>query len=84
MCYKICSAHFQLIIKKDNHFKHLHNKVNAKLKKPIFDCKKAFGFWGECGCSKKINFKEIRKDCNKGVKIDIKKEINVKKEEVKF
>jgi hypothetical protein len=32
----------------------LHNKVNVRLNKPIFDCKKAFGFWGgECGCSEK-------------------------------
>ena len=30
----------------------LHNKVNEKLNKPIFDCKKAFEFWGgDCGCS---------------------------------
>ena len=76
----MCSAHFQLIIK-ENPIQHnsreelvyyLQNKVNAKLKKPIFDCKKAFGFWGgECGCSEKkhenetINVKDERKDGNK-------------------
>jgi hypothetical protein len=32
----------------------LHNKVNARLKKPIFDCEKAFQYWGgECGCTDK-------------------------------
>jgi hypothetical protein len=30
----------------------LHNIVNKRLNKPIFDCKKAFSFWGgDCGCS---------------------------------
>jgi FAD-linked sulfhydryl oxidase len=30
----------------------LHNKVNERLNKPIFDCKKAFDYWGgNCGCS---------------------------------
>lgn len=30
----------------------LHNIVNKRLHKPIFDCKKAFSFWGgDCGCS---------------------------------
>lgn len=34
----------------------MHNKVNEKLKKRIFDCKKAFGFWGgECGCAEKTS-----------------------------
>lgn len=29
----------------------LHNKVNERLKKPIFDCQKAFNYWGgDCGC----------------------------------
>jgi FAD-linked sulfhydryl oxidase len=29
----------------------LHNKVNERLSKPIFDCNKAFEFWGgNCGC----------------------------------
>ena len=32
----------------------LHNIVNERLKKPRFDCKKAFDFWGgECGCGDK-------------------------------
>jgi hypothetical protein len=31
----------------------LHNVVNERLKKPIFDCAKAFDFWGgNCGCDK--------------------------------
>lgn len=30
----------------------LHNKVNQRLSKPIFDCQKAFDFWGgNCGCA---------------------------------
>ncbi len=30
----------------------LHNKVNQRLNKPIFDCQKAFDFWGgNCGCA---------------------------------
>jgi FAD-linked sulfhydryl oxidase len=29
----------------------LHNKVNERLGKPIFDCDKAAGYWGgDCGC----------------------------------
>ena len=29
----------------------LHNEVNERLKKPYFDCKKAFEFWGgDCNC----------------------------------
>ena len=29
----------------------LHNKVNERLNKPTFDCKKASGYWGgDCGC----------------------------------
>ena len=29
----------------------IHNQVNKFLKKPIFDCKKAFDIWGgDCGC----------------------------------
>jgi len=32
----------------------LHNKVNERLKKPIFDCKKAMDYWGgDCGCGSK-------------------------------
>lgn len=34
----------------------LHNKVNERIGKPIFDCKKAFEFWGgECGCQQAEN-----------------------------
>lgn len=30
----------------------LHNIVNERLNKPIFDCSKAFDFWGgDCGCT---------------------------------
>lgn len=29
----------------------LHNKVNKRLNKDIYDCKKAFDIWGsDCGC----------------------------------
>ena len=32
----------------------LHNHVNKRLGKPIFECKKAFDFWGgDCGCDAK-------------------------------
>lgn len=32
----------------------LHNKVNKRLNKPIFDCDKAFDVWGgNCGCTDK-------------------------------
>ena len=35
-----------------NYICDLHNKVNLRLNKPVFDCKNAFKFWGgECGCS---------------------------------
>lgn len=34
------------------YFCDLHNEVNERLKKPYFDCKKAFDFWGgDCNCS---------------------------------
>ncbi len=62
---KMCSAHFQKMLAdypiKNNsreelvyYLCDLHNKVNVRLNKPVFDCKKAFGFWGgECGCAEK-------------------------------
>lgn len=95
----MCSAHFQTMLK-ENPIKtgsreeivyylcDLHNKVNEKLKKPIFDCKKAFGFWGgECGCTDKkleiegkIEGKDVRKD---GKINENKRELDVKKIEGK-
>jgi FAD-linked sulfhydryl oxidase len=31
----------------------IHNKVNERLNKPVFNCEKAFDFWGgNCGCDK--------------------------------
>ena len=60
---KVCGAHFRQMlweypIKHNNreelvyYICFLHNKVNERLNKPIFDCKKAFEFWGgDCGCS---------------------------------
>ena len=34
----------------------LHNIVNERLGKAIFDCKRAFEFWGgNCGCSQAEN-----------------------------
>ena len=71
---KLCSQHFQKMLAdypiKNNsreelvyYLCDLHNKVNSRLKKPIFDCKKAFNFWGgECGCSEK---KELTNENNK-------------------
>jgi hypothetical protein len=32
----------------------LHNHINKRLSKPIFDCSKAMAFWGgDCGCEEK-------------------------------
>jgi hypothetical protein len=32
----------------------VHNHANKRLGKPIFDCKKAFEYWGgDCGCDAK-------------------------------
>jgi len=29
----------------------LHNNVNIRLEKPVYECKKAFDIWGsDCGC----------------------------------
>lgn len=59
---KICGKHFVKMLNenpiKDNSREELvyyicdiHNQVNKFLKKPIFDCKKAFDIWGgDCGC----------------------------------
>ena len=34
-----------------NYICKIHNIVNKVLNKPIFDCKKAFDYWGgDCGC----------------------------------
>lgn len=36
------------------YFCDLHNIVNKRLEKPIFDCKNALSYWGgDCGCSGK-------------------------------
>ena len=60
---KTCSKHFKQMLKenpvKNNNREELvlylcglHNIVNERLGKPIFDCQKAFDFWGgNCGCS---------------------------------
>ena len=60
---KICAGHFKKLLKdypiKNDSRKEvvlymcsLHNKVNGKLNKPLFDCEKASEFWGgDCGCS---------------------------------
>lgn len=38
----------------------IHNHVNKRLNKPIFECKKAFEFWGgNCGCSAKNELEKI-------------------------
>ncbi len=58
----ICREHFKEVIKsvelKSNdrsdvvrYFCDLHNVVNKRLNKPIFDCSKAYDHWGgDCGC----------------------------------
>ena len=34
----------------------MHNNVNKRIDKPIFDCKQSFNIWGgDCGCSEKEN-----------------------------
>lgn len=60
---KICREHFIELIAnnpiKNNSRQELvlylcdiHNQVNKRLNKPIFDCEKASDFWGgDCGCS---------------------------------
>jgi len=62
---KECAKHFQQLLKekpiKDANRKELvfyvcdlHNVVNVQLKKPKFDCEKAFDVWGgNCGCGGK-------------------------------
>jgi FAD-linked sulfhydryl oxidase len=59
---KICAAHFKQMLQ-DFPIKHnsreefvfylcgLHNKVNERLGKKIYNCKQAFDIWGsDCGC----------------------------------
>ena len=60
---KICAAHFQEMLKENPikvgsrhdlvyYFCDLHNIVNKKLNKKIFNCDKAFDVWGgNCGCN---------------------------------
>jgi len=59
---KICGGHLLKMLKKEgvkansreelvNYICKIHNIVNKVLNKPIFDCKKAFDYWGgDCGC----------------------------------
>jgi FAD-linked sulfhydryl oxidase len=59
---KICSGHFKEMLKEHPiknksreefvyYLCDLHNKVNNRLGKPIYDCKKSFEIWGgDCGC----------------------------------
>ena len=59
---KICGTHLLKMLKKEGvhadsreelvkYICKIHNIVNKVLEKPIFDCKKAFDFWGgDCGC----------------------------------
>ena len=59
---KICGNHLLRMLDKEgvntnskedlvNYICKIHNIVNKVLGKPIFDCKKAFDFWGgDCGC----------------------------------
>eukprot|EP00834_Sanchytrium_tribonematis_P000757 NODE_14_length_51535_cov_1.125049.p35 type:complete len:178 gc:universal NODE_14_length_51535_cov_1.125049:11948-11415(-) len=55
-----CAGHFQLLLKEDPPivksredfvywFCRQHNKVNVRLKKPMFDCSTIFERW-QCGC----------------------------------
>lgn len=58
----------------------LHNKVNASLKKPIFDCKKAFDFWGgDCGCDAKKKDKGTAENKDKPVDVIVKADENKSK-----
>ena len=62
-----CSKHFKQMLEENPiesdsrealvlYLCRLHNNVNKRLNKKIFDCKKAFEFWGgECGCSASKN-----------------------------
>jgi len=46
-----------------NYFCFLHNKVNIRLGKPEFDCKKAFDYWGgDCSCT--IDSQELNNSTN--------------------
>lgn len=59
-----CKKHFQKMIDENviksnsreelvQYFCDLHNIVNKRLEKPIFDCKEALNYWGgSCGCNK--------------------------------
>ena len=59
---KICGGHLLKMLNKEgvkansreelvNYICKIHNIVNKVLGKPIFDCKRAFDFWGgDCGC----------------------------------
>ena len=59
---KICGSHLLKMLNKEgvhansredlvNYICKIHNIVNKVLEKPVFDCKKAFDFWGgDCGC----------------------------------
>ena len=59
---KICGSHLLKMLNKEGvhansredlvkYICKIHNIVNKVLGKPIFDCKKAFDFWGgDCGC----------------------------------
>ncbi len=64
---KICRQHFKELlannpIKNDSrkelvlYLCDIHNQVNKRLNKPIFDCEKASDFWGgDCGCGADAN-----------------------------
>jgi len=60
---KVCGKHFKEMLKENpiryesrEEFAYylcdLHNKVNVRLGKPIYECKKTFDIWGgDCGCN---------------------------------
>lgn len=76
---KNCGKHFKELLKenpvKNNSREELvmymcdiHNIVNKKLGKKIFDCKKAFDFWGgNCGCGDQKE-KTVKDEVNDGDK----------------
>jgi hypothetical protein len=71
---KICSEHFKELLARNpvrnsnreelvDYMCDIHNQVNKRLNKPIFDCGKAFDFWGgDCGCAGGGNSKNEKKN----------------------
>ncbi len=60
---KLCANHFMQLLKEVGQFKgntklqlmtylcDIHNKVNARLGKPVHSCENIIDEWNSCGCS---------------------------------